>query len=111
MSFGTPVLPPDVGALNDAAIAGGSGSAASDGAGSKPAGTVGRPDASEGSTPTTSEGLARSMIARRSAAGSLEEIGWGVAPSFHTAIRASKKPIPFGSPMVTSESGVTPRSR
>ena len=50
-------------------------------------------------------------MARRSAAGSREEIGCGVAPSFHAAIMASKKPIPFGSPMVTSESGVTPSAR
>jgi hypothetical protein len=110
MSFGRPVLPPDVGALNDVATAGGSGSAGSDASGSKPAGSVGRPDASEGSTPTTSEGLARSTMARRSAPGSREEIGCGVAPSFHAAIAASKKAIPFGSPMVTSESGVTPRA-
>ncbi len=91
MSFGRPVLPPEVGALNDAATTGGSGSADSDASGSKPAGTVGRPDASAGSTPTTSAGFARSMMARRSAAGSREEIGCGVAPSFQAAIVASKK--------------------
>ena len=111
MSFGRPVLPPDVGALNDAAIDGGSGSDDSDASGSKPAGTVGRPGASDGSTPTTSEGFARSMIARRSAAGSRDEIGCGVAPSFHAAIAASKNSMPFGSPMVTNESGVTPSAR
>jgi hypothetical protein len=50
-------------------------------------------------------------MTRRSGPGSREEIGCGVAPSFHAAIAASKKAIPFGSPMVTSESGVTPRAR
>ena len=50
------------------------------------------------------------MIALRSAAGSLDEIGCGVAPSFQAAIVASKNPIPFGSPIVTNESRVTPRS-
>src|SRR5438093_10527675 len=110
MSFGRPVLPPDVGALNDAPTTGGSGSDGSDESGSKPPGTVVRLGASAGSTPTTSAGFARSMIALRSAAGSRDEIGCGVAPSFQAAIVASKKPIPFGSPIVTNESRVTPRS-
>src|SRR5262245_61234951 len=108
MSFGRPVLPPDVGALNDVAIAGGNGAEDTDRFGSKPPGSVGRPRASAGSTPTTSEGLASSTIARRSADGNREEIGCGVAPSFHAATADSKNPIPFGSPMVTRESGVTP---
>src|SRR5262245_33507751 len=111
MSFGRPVLPPDVGALNDAAISGGNGSDDSDASGWNPPATVVRPGASDGSTPTTSDGFARSMIARRSAAGSRDEIGWGVAPSFHTASAASKNSIPFGKPMVTNESGVTPSWR
>src|SRR5438445_13033651 len=85
ISFGRPVLPPDVGALNDAAVTGGNGSAGSAASGSKPAGTVARPGVSDGSTPTTSDGFASSMIARRSAAGSREEVGWGVAPGLHTA--------------------------
>ena len=89
MSLGRPVLPPDVGALNDAATTGGSGSVDSDGSGSKPAGIVVRPGVSDGSTPTTSDGFARSMIVLRSAAGSREETGCGVAPSFHTASVAS----------------------
>ena len=111
MSFGRPVLPPEVGALNDAPITSGSESDGSEESGSNPAGTVVRPGASDGSTPTTREGLARSMIALRSAAGSRDEIGWGVAPSFQAAIVASKKPIPLGRPMVTNESRITPRSR
>src|SRR5262245_21811326 len=56
MSFGRPVLPPEVGALNAAPTAAGSGSDASDGSGANPPGTVGRPGISDGSTPTTSEG-------------------------------------------------------
>ena len=89
ISFGRPVLPPDVGALNEAAITGGNGSDEIDASGAKPAGIVARPGASPGSTPTTSDGFARSMIARRSAAGSRDEIGWGVAPAFQTASTAS----------------------
>ena len=103
------MLPPDVGALKAVATAGGSGPAESEGSGSNPAGTVARPAASAGSTPTTSEGAASSTMARRSAAGRREEMGCGVAPSFHAAIAASTKPIPLGRPIVTSESGVTPR--
>src|SRR5262249_52710396 len=89
ISLGRPVLPPDVGALNDAAIAGGSASADVDEGGERPAATVARPGASCGSTPTTSEGLASSMIALRSAVGRREEMGWGVAPSFQAATVAS----------------------
>ncbi len=111
MSFGRPVLPPDVGALKDAPISGGNGSDDSDASGWNRPEIVVRPGVSDGSTPTTSEGFARSMIARRSAAGSRDEIGCGVAPSFHTASTASKNSMPFGRPMVTNESGVTPRLR
>ena len=89
MSLGRPVLPPDVGALNDAPITGGSGSEEVDGSGSNPAGTVGRPGTSVGSTPTTRDGFASSMIALRSAAGRREEMGCGVAPSFQAATVAS----------------------
>src|SRR5262245_44475536 len=108
MSFGRPVLPPDVGALNDAPISAGNGSDDSVASGWKPPRIAVRPGASDGSTPTTSDGLARSMIARRSAAGSRDETGCGVAPSFQVAITASKKAMPFGNPMVTNESLVTP---
>src|SRR5215831_10774196 len=89
ISLGRPVLPPDVGALNEAATAGGSGSADVDEGGAKPAGSVARPGASCASTPTTSDGFASSMIALRSAAGRREEMGWGVAPSFQAATVAS----------------------
>src|SRR6185295_9028538 len=108
MSFGRPVLPPDVGALNDAPISGGNGSDDREASGRKPPGIVVRPGVSDGSTPTMSEGFARSMIARRSAAGSRDEIGCGVAPSFHTASTDSKNSMEFGSPITTNEFGVTP---
>jgi len=108
MSFGRPVLPPDVGALNDAPTTAGSGWDGRDASGSKPAGTVARPGASDGSTPTTSAGFARSMIARRSPAGSRDETGCGVAPSFQAATVASKNSMPFGRPIVTNASRVTP---
>src|SRR5215472_7268078 len=111
ISFGRPVLPPEVGALKDAAAAGGSGPDASDASGSKLAGTVFRPGASDGSTPTTSDGFASSMIALRSAVGSRDEIGCGVAPAFQVATTASKNSMPLGSPIVTNESRPTPRSR
>src|SRR4029453_13286057 len=55
-------------------------------------------------------GWAGWMVARRSAPGNGEEVGWGVAPSFHAAIVASKKPMQLGKPIVTSEFGVTPTS-
>ena len=51
------------------------------------------------------------MIAPRSAAGSLDEMGCGVAPSFHTASTASKNSMLLGRPIVTNESGLTPSSR
>src|SRR5438128_2273913 len=70
ISLGRPVLPPDVGALYDDATAGGSASSDMLASGSKPAGTAVTPPASDASTPTTSDGLARSMIAARSADGS-----------------------------------------
>ena len=108
MSFGRPVLPPDVGALNDWAMRAGSGSGDIERSGVKPAGTDGRPGASDGSIPTTSEGFASSMMARRSAAGRLDEIGCGVAPSFQAAMVASKKPMLLERAMVTNESRVTP---
>src|SRR5207245_805065 len=105
-----PVLPPDVGALNDAATSGGNASERTDSSGSKPAGIVVRPGVSAGSTPTTREGLARLTIALHSAAGRREDIGWGVAPSFQAASVASRNSMPFGRPIVTNESCRTPRS-
>ena len=48
------------------------------------------------------------MIASRSMRGSFADTGCGVAPSFHTAIVASKNSMPFGRPIVTKESGFTP---
>src|SRR5207249_10875136 len=102
MSFGRPVLPPDVGALNDAPISGGNGSDDSDASGWNRPGIVVRPGVSDGSTPTTSEGFARSMIARRSADGSRDEIGCGVGPSIHTARPASMHSMPVGSPTETT---------
>ena len=108
MSFGRPVLPPEVGAFHEDAIAGGSASSERPGSGSKPAGRLARPPASASSTPTTRLGSASAMIASRSARGSLAETGCGVAPTFHAAITASKNAMPFGSPIVTKESGRTP---
>ena len=108
MSFGRPVLPPDVGAFNEAAAASPSGASDSPGWGSKPAGIAVRPAASSGSTPTTRLGSASSMIACRSRAGSREDTGWGVAPHFHVAMAASRNSTVFGRPIVTNESRVTP---
>ncbi len=93
------------------ATAGGNGSDGTDDSGSKPARIAVRSGASDGSTPTTSAGFARSMIARRSPAGSRDEIGCGVAPSFQAASMASKYSMPFGRPIVTNESCPTPSSR
>jgi hypothetical protein len=96
--------------LNDAATTGGNGSDDSDVSGSKPTGIVVRPVVSDGSTPTVSEGFEVDDCAAlgRGAAG--DEIGCGVAPSFRTAITASKT-RPFGSLMVANESCLTPRLR
>jgi len=66
ISFGRPVLPPDVGAFHDLAHRSGSG-ASSYPLTSKPAGTLARPGAS---TPTSSGGSASSTRAASSAAGS-----------------------------------------
>ena len=108
MSFGRPVLPPEVGAFHAVAIRSGSASHDSAGSGSKRGGTVDRPATEDSGTPTTSAASASSTMASRSAAGSRHEIGWGVAPSFQTAITASRNSAVFGSPMVTKRSGVTP---
>ena len=108
ISFGRPVLPPDVGAFSDAAMRGSSGPLDRLGSGSKPSGTDGLPPASSRSTPTSRDGSASSMIAWRSTGGSRCEIGCGVAPTFQVAIVASTNSIPFGSPIVTKLSGVTP---
>src|SRR5437660_10652378 len=96
MSFGRPVLPPDVGALNDAATSGGNASERTDSSGSKPAGIVVRPGVSAGSTPTTREGLARLTIALHSAGGRREDIGRGVAPRFQSGSGASRSRKPLG---------------
>ena len=105
MSLGRPVLPPDVGAFHAAATFTGSGASDSSGSGVKPAGIQVRPGASR---PTTRLGSASSTIASSSSRGSLAETGAGVAPSFQAAIAASNHSIPFGRPMVTKESCVTP---
>jgi hypothetical protein len=109
ISLGRPVLPPEVGAFHEPGTTEGSGSSASAASGSNPAGAAGRPGTSDGSTPTTSAGSASSRIARRSAAGSRAEMGWGVAPSFQAAMVASKNAMPLGSAIVTKLSGRTPR--
>src|SRR5438034_11473609 len=103
MSFGRPVLPPEVGALNDAPITSGSESDGSEESGSNPAGTVVRPGASDGSTPSTREGVARSMISLRSAAGSRDESGWGVDPRLRDGTSAVKNTIPVGHARVDIE--------
>ena len=71
---------------------------------------TGRPPASDGGAPTTSEGFARSTMAVRSTGGSRSEIGCGTAPTAHAANMLVTKPIEFGSPIVTVEPSVTPRS-
>src|SRR5689334_15192111 len=106
ISFGRPVLPPDVGAFHDAAAASGSGASSYPPA-SNPAGTLRRPASS---SPTSSGGSARSTTAASSAGGSLAETGCGVAPSFQMAAHAMKYSTPFGRPMVTRSSTPTPRS-
>ena len=89
ISFGRPVLPPEVGAFHDGATTSGNGASSSDESGTKPAGTHTRPGWSASSAPTTIAGSARSTIACRSRAGSLADTGWGTAPSFHVATVAS----------------------
>ena len=124
MSFGRPVEPPLVttfhsgdrtaGASNRAAVASPAAAAtsAADSTGRPPASTSAPPSASRSaaSAATTSAGSASARIAARSAAGSREEIGWGVAPSSHAASAAWTNSIPFGSASVTHEPGPTPRS-
>ena len=94
MSFGRPVLPPDVGALNDDGDRGrkrrvGVHRRVRLEAGGAP--VAGRSGASARSTPTTSEARLRELDdrARAPPRGSLAETGCGVAPSFHAAIIAS----------------------
>jgi hypothetical protein len=97
--------------LNDAATTGGNGSDDSDVSGSKPTGIVVRPVVSDGSTPTVSEGFARSMIARRSAAGQPGRdrlLGRAQLPDGDHGLENS---MPFGSLMVANESCLTPRLR
>src|SRR3954462_14977342 len=106
ISFGRPVLPPDVGAFHDEATASGSGLASYED-GSNPADRHRRPGSSK---PTSRLGSASSTTAASSASGSREETGCGVAPSFQMAAQATKYSTPFGRPIVTRSSGRTPRS-
>src|SRR5690348_7365093 len=71
ISFGRPVLPPDVGAFHDDATASGRG-ASSYPLASKPAATLRRPASS---SPMSSGGSASSTTAASSAAGSLADTG------------------------------------
>ncbi len=77
MIFGRPVLPPDVGALN---------------AGAMRSGRIGSVLASASGvigSVTTSAGCTSATISSRSRCGRREEIGCGVAPSFHAAMHVS----------------------
>jgi hypothetical protein len=84
ISFGRPVLPPEVGAFHAGEIE--IGEVARIGLGArKPIGTQQRPSIEPSGTPTTADGFASSMIASNSRWGRRHEIGCGMAPSRHVA--------------------------
>ena len=101
MSFGRPVLPPEVGAFQLAAIRGSSGASSSGSSSPGVGGSV---------SEMTSADAASSTIAARSGAGIRWLSGCGTAQSLVLASTASKKAIPFGSAMLTMSSGLTPSS-
>src|SRR5690349_1303496 len=107
ISFGRPVLPPLVISFQSGATPGVNSPAGSC------AGTssrTGREPLSAAGTPTIRAGSERSAMAARSSAGRRLEIGFGTAPTAHAANMLSTNPIEFGSPIVTVEPSVTPRS-
>src|SRR5216110_2500623 len=75
ISFGRPVLPPDVGAFHAGETRSGSGPSSSASSTSVSALTHARPATSPGSARTTSAGSASATIASSSAAGSRDDTG------------------------------------
>ena len=84
MSFGRPVLPPEVITFHDGLVAGGNGCSSNDGDGCQSSGIHGRPSEA-GGPPTTSSGFASATIAARSTAGNADDTGCGTAPIFQRA--------------------------
>ena len=104
MSFGLPVLPPDVITLKDLATFSGKGSSENSGPGAKFSFKLGRLLAYSSPTPIIIAGLANSMICSSSNRGNFDDTGCGVAPNFQVAIADLKNSTPFGSARVTKSS-------
>ena len=109
ISFGRPVLPPEVIALNGFATASGSGPSSTLASGAQPGGRHARSGWSAGSTPTMTRGFASSTSASSSRFGRREETGCGVAPSFQHATTIATNSTLFGSAIVTKSPCSTPR--
>src|SRR5258707_7111214 len=108
ISFGRPVDPPDVGAFQVPAAAGGSGSSLRPGSGARPAGHLTRPGTRSAWTPTTRAESATSTIVASSRPGRRAETGCGTAPSFQQATAASTNSTELGMAIVTRSSRPTP---
>ena len=109
MSFGRPVLPPDVGAFHACDVTYGRCDASRSGA-RKPVGKHVRPATEPSDIPIIADGLANSMMASNSRCGSRDEIGCGVAPNRQIATYAIKKSRLFGTATVTMSPSFTPAS-
>src|SRR5689334_6851466 len=85
MSFGRPVLPPEVMPFHGSDTVSRRASPASGGAGAgfQSRGKHVEPGCSAGSTPTINAGAASSMMPSSSRFGSRDDTGVGVAPTFH----------------------------
>ena len=103
ISFGRPVLPPDVIPFHGSDTVSSRCSAAPGGAGSgvQPRGRQAEPGWSAGSTPTITAGDASSMMPSSSRFGSRDDTGVGVAPTFHAAIIAARNSTQLGSARTT----------
>ena len=84
--------------------------ASMDGSGRNAGGRVGRPSGRGPSTPATTRLSARSTISSSSRPGSLDDTGWGTAPSIQHASVVRTKLSSLGKAMVTRSPVVTPRS-
>jgi hypothetical protein len=103
MSFGRPVLPPEVMPFHGSETVSSRATRApgAAGAGCQPRGRQVEPGWSAGSTPTINAGAASSMIPSSSRFGSRDDTGVGVAPTFHDAMVAARNSTQFGSATTT----------
>ncbi len=109
ISFGTPVLPPDVAAFHDGLTTTGTPPSPVGGLRQSSAGDAARrPDGRRDPSPTTRAASVRSTIACRSTRGRRCDTGSGVAPAFRVASATSMNSTEFGRASVTIRPSPTP---